>query len=453
MNNKKVIKASFFHSPEYGCIEFLKQALVFVSSDGIISKVIRQDDENYLELLDKHSKDNHFFDFKDKILLPGFIDLHIHAPQWPQAGLALDDELSYWLNSFTFPLESKYQDLDYAREVYSDLVKTLLANGTTSAMYFGTIHNEATLELAKICASYGQRGFVGKVVMDDKTMNPDFYRDNSTKEAIENTEKFIIDVQTLAKDVFQGVYPVITPRFVPSCTDNALLELGKLAKKYNCYIQSHCSESDWEHNFVIDRFGKRDSEVLDQFGLLTDKSIMAHGNFIDSDDADIFKKKKSSVCHCPISNSYFANAVFPVNQLKKQGLNICLGTDISGGFSPSLYDNIKHSVMASRMLNDGVDNKLSAENRGTNNARVSVFEAFYLATTGGGEALKLPLGIFKEGYICDFQVIDINSPNNKLPNFLDNEEDKHLLQKILYLSTSENIREVWVQGKQILKKD
>ena len=453
MNNKKVIKASFFHSPEYGGIEFLKQALVFVSNDGIISKVIRQDDENYLELLDKHSKDNHFFDFKDKILLPGFIDLHIHAPQWPQAGLALDDELSYWLNNFTFPLESKYQDLDYAREVYSDLVKTLLANGTTSAMYFGTIHNEATLELAKICASYGQRGFVGKVVMDDKTMNPDFYRDNSTKEAIENTEKFIIDVQTLAKDVFQGVYPVITPRFVPSCTDNALLELGKLAKKYNCYIQSHCSESDWEHNFVIDRFGKRDSEVLDQFGLLTDKSIMAHGNFIDSDDADIFKKKKSSVCHCPISNSYFANAVFPVNQLKKQGLNICLGTDISGGFSPSLYDNIKHSVMASRMLNDGVDNKLSADNRGTNNARVSVFEAFYLATTGGGEALKLPLGIFKEGYICDFQVIDINSPNNKLPNFLDNEEDKYLLQKILYLSTSENIREVWVQGKQILKKD
>lgn len=453
MNNKKVIKASFFHSPEYGDIEFLKQALVFVSSDGIISKVIRQDDENYLELLDKHSKDNHFFDFKDKILLPGFIDLHIHAPQWPQAGLALDDELSYWLNNFTFPLESKYQDLDYAREVYSDLVKTLLANGTTSAMYFGTIHNEATLELAKICASYGQRGFVGKVVMDDKTMNPDFYRDNSTKEAIENTEKFIIDVQTLAKDVFQGVYPVITPRFVPSCTDNALLELGKLAKKYNCYIQSHCSESDWEHNFVIERFGKRDSEVLDQFGLLTDKSIMAHGNFINSEDADIFKNKKSSVCHCPISNSYFANAVFPVNQLKKQGLNICLGTDISGGFSPSLYDNIKHTVMASRMLNDGVDNKLSADNRGTNNARVSVFEAFYLATTGGGVALKLPLGIFKEGYICDFQVIDINTPSNKLPNFLDNEEDKHLLQKILYLSTSENIREVWVQGKQILKKD
>ena len=453
MKTKKIIKASLFHSPTYGDIEFLEHAILLVSDNGIISEIIRKEDENYQQILNQYSHESNFIDFKDKVLLPGFIDLHIHAPQWPQAGLALDDELSHWLNSFTFPLESKYKDINYAREVYTNLVKKLLANGTTSAMYFGTIHNESTLELAKICANLGQRSFVGKVVMDDETMNPDFYRDNSTKEAIENTERFINDIQKLSKDVPQGVYPVITPRFVPSCTDNALLELGKLAKKYNCYVQSHCSESDWEHNFVLERFGKRDSEVLDHFGLLTDKSIMAHGNFINIEDADIFKKNKSSVCHCPISNSYFANAVLPVNKLKKQGLNICLGTDISGGFSPSLYDNIKHTVMASRMLNDGVDNSLEANYRGNNDSKVSVFEAFYLATTGGGEALKLPLGLFKEGYICDFQVIDINTSTNKLPNYLDNEEDKHLLQKILYLSTSENIREVWVQGKQILKKD
>lgn len=239
MKTEKIIKASFFHSPKYGEIEFLEHTVLLVSDNGIISKIIRKEDENYQQILDKYSKDNNFIDFKDKILLPGFIDLHIHAPQWPQAGLALDDELSHWLNNFTFPLESKYEDINYARKVYSDLVKTLLANGTTSAMYFGTIHNEATLELAKICANLGQRGFVGKVVMDDKTMNPDFYRDNSTKEAIENTEKFINDVQKLSKDVPQGVYAVITPRFVPSCTDGALLELGKLAKKYNCYVQSH----------------------------------------------------------------------------------------------------------------------------------------------------------------------------------------------------------------------
>ena len=318
MKTKKIIKASFFHSPTYGDIEFLEHAILLVSDNGIISEIIRKEDENYQQILNQYSHESNFIDFKDKVLLPGFIDLHIHAPQWPQAGLALDDELSHWLNSFTFPLESKYKDINYAREVYTNLVKKLLANGTTSAMYFGTIHNESTLELAKICANLGQRGFVGKVVMDDETMNPDFYRDNSTKEAIENTERFIDDVQKLSKNVPQGVYPVITPRFVPSCTDDALLELGKLAKKYNCYVQSHCSESDWEHNFVLERFGKRDTEVLNQFGLLTDKSIMAHGNFINSEDAEIFKKNKSSVCHCPISNSYFANAVLPVNKLKNK---------------------------------------------------------------------------------------------------------------------------------------
>ncbi|MGX7111725.1 guanine deaminase [Gemella cuniculi] len=451
MTIKNIFKASFFHSSNYGEIEFEKNALIFVSENGIIEQVIKNNNPEYKILLEKYSKTEKFYSFGDKILLPGFIDLHIHAPQWPQAGLALDDELSHWLNNFTFPLEVKYENLEFAHEVYTDLVKTLLSNGTTSAMYFGTIHNEATLELAKICAELGQRGFVGKVVMDDKNMNPEFYRDSSTDSAITNTEKFIKDIKTLGKNVPQGIYPVVTPRFVPSCTNKALNELGKLAKKYNTYIQSHCSESDWEHNFVKDRFKKRDTEVLNSFGLLGEKSIMAHCNFINKDDGEIFSKTHSSVCHCPISNSYFANATLPVNYLKNQGVNIGLGTDISGGFSPSLYDNIKHTVISSRMLNDGVNNNLLANERGVKNSKVSIFEAFYLATTGGGIALKLPLGLFKEGYICDFQVIDTQFSSNELKNYLTNEKD-NLLQRILYLSSKENIREVWIQGKRVLKK-
>ena len=174
MKNKKIIKASFFHSPKYGEIEFLEHAVLLVSGNGIISEIIKKEDENYQKILNHYSQGSNFIDFKDKVLLPGFIDLHIHAPQWPQAGLALDDELSHWLNNFTFPLESKYADINYAREVYTDLVKKLLQNGTTYAMYFGTIHNEATLELARICANLGQRSFVGNVVMDDETMNHDF---------------------------------------------------------------------------------------------------------------------------------------------------------------------------------------------------------------------------------------------------------------------------------------
>lgn len=231
MKTKKIIKASFFHSPTYGEIEFMEHAVLLVSDNGIISEIIRKEDENYQQILNQYSHESNFIDFKDKVLLPGFIDLHIHAPQWPQAGLALDDELSHWLNNFTFPLESKYKDINYAREVYTDLVKTLLANGTTSAMYFGTIHNEATLELAKICANLGQRSFVGKVVMDDETMNPGFYRDNSTKEAIENTERFINDIQKLSKKCTSRCISSYYSSFCSKLYGQCTLRVRKISKE------------------------------------------------------------------------------------------------------------------------------------------------------------------------------------------------------------------------------
>lgn len=205
--------------------------------------------------------------------------MHVHAPQWAQAGTALDIPLYDWLNTYTFPIESKFSDLAFAQEVYEDLVSTLLANGTTTSLYFATVHKEASLLLAKICAEKGQRGLVGKVVMDDPEQNPDYYRDLDTQTALKDTEEFILAVKDLAKTTKQGVYPVVTPRFIPSCTDDALKGLGELAAKYDTHIQSHCSESDWEHSYVKERFKKNDAFALHDFGLLGDKSVMAHCNF------------------------------------------------------------------------------------------------------------------------------------------------------------------------------
>lgn len=159
------------------------------------------------------------------------------------------------------------------------MVGTLLANGTTTALYFATVHKEASLLLAKICAEKGQRGLVGKVVMDDPQGNPENYRDSDTHTALVDTEEFILAVQELAKSTKQGVYPVVTPRFIPSCTNEALQGLGELAAKYDTYVQSHCSESDWAHGYVQERFQKNDAFALHDFGLLSDKSVMAHCNF------------------------------------------------------------------------------------------------------------------------------------------------------------------------------
>ncbi|MGN7401232.1 guanine deaminase [Cytobacillus praedii] len=446
----KVFQATAFTSSSPKEVEILKEHLFCINADGLIEKVVGPDADDYKYLLDLYQGTENFHRLADgQYLLPGFIDLHVHAPQWAQSGTALDLPLYDWLNTYTFPLESKFSDIHFAKDIYENVVTTLLANGTTTALYFATIHKEASLLLAKICAEKGQRGLVGKVVMDDPEQTPENYRDANTQTALADTEEFILTVKELAKSVKQGVYPVITPRFIPSCTDEALKGLGELAAKYDTHIQSHCSESDWAHTYVQDRFNKNDAFALHDFGLLGDKSVMAHCNFLNDDDAELFKNTGTAVSHCPISNAYFANSVIPIADLHAKGVEIGLGSDISGGFSPSLFDNARQAVISSRMLDDGVNPSLPAEKRGVPNSRITINEAFYFATAGGGESLSLPIGRLAENYAWDVQIIDTTIATAKLPIYSTNEDLFDVFQKIMYLARPENIREVWVQGEKV----
>ena len=431
-------------------VEILNNYLFCINGNGMIEKVVAPEDTDYQDLLEAYQGKENFHRLAEgQYFLPGFVDLHVHAPQWAQSGTALDIPLYDWLNTYTFPLESKFSDLTFAKNVYEDVVSTLLANGTTTALYFATVHKEASLLLAEICAKKGQRGLVGKVVMDDPEQNPAFYRDADTQTALVDTEEFIVAVKELAKSTKQGVYPVVTPRFIPSCTDDALKGLGELAAKYDTYVQSHCSESDWAHGYVKERFQKNDAFALNDFGLLRDKSVMAHCNFLDEDDADLFAETGTAVAHCPISNAYFANSVIPIAHLHSKGVEVGLGSDISGGFSPSLFDNVRQAVMSSRMLEDGVNPALPADDRGVPASRITINEAFYFATVGGGESLSLPVGRLAENYTWDIQIIDTKIASAKLPIFNEHEDLNDVFQKIMYLTRPENIREVWIQGEKV----
>lgn len=443
----QVFLGTAFSSKSSKEIQIMKDHLFCINADGMIERIVAPQDADYQTLLDAYQGKDHFHALAaGQYLLPGFVDLHVHAPQWAQSGTALDIPLYDWLNTYTFPLESKFSDLEFAKEVYEDVVSTLLANGTTTALYFATVHKEASILLAQICADKGQRGLVGKVVMDDQEQNPEIYRDADTQSALADTEEFIIAVKQLAQSAKQGVYPVVTPRFIPSCTDEALKGLGELAAKYDTHVQSHCSESDWEHGYVHDRFHKNDAFALNDCGLLRDKSVMAHCNFLSDDDADLFAETGTAVAHCPISNAYFANSVIPIAHFHAKGVEIGLGSDISGGFSPSLFDNVRQAVISSRMLEDGVDTKLPAQARGVSGSRITIDQAFYLATAGGGESLSLPIGRIQENYAWDVQIIDTKLPSAKLPIFSMNEDLHDVFQKIMYLARPEHIRQVWVQG-------
>jgi guanine deaminase len=446
----KVFRGTAFSSKSPKEVNIFKDYLFCLDAEGKIQRSVSPQEKVYQEILDAYTGESNFFVLEEgQYFLPGFIDLHIHAPQWAQAGLAMAIPLEDWLDAYTFPLEAKFSDLSFAREIYEDLVATLLANGTTTALYFATVHKEASYLLAQICAEKGQRGLVGKVVMDHTEECPAYYRDKDTQKALDDTEAFILSVQELNKITKQGVYPVITPRFIPSCTEEALAGLGKLAEKYDAYIQSHCSESDWEHAFVKERLHKHDAFALNDSGLLRDKAVMAHCTFLADEDVALFAETGTAIAHCPISNVFFSNGILPLARFKAKGVDIGLGTDISGGFSPSLLDNVKQAVISSRMLEEGVDATLPAEERGVPDSRITINEAFYFATAGGGESLSLPIGRIEEGYCWDVQVIDIKTPGSKLRLFGRNVNLEEVLQKILYLSTPENIRAVWVQGEKV----
>ena len=340
-------------------VDCQQRQLVCIDDSGYIERVINESDDDFSAVKRDAEQNDRLLTLKsNEYLLPGFIDLHVHAPQWPNAGVALDRPLNEWLDTYTFPMEAKYKDVGFAKRVYDDLVGELLANGTTTVLYFGSVDNPANLELAKACVNHNQRGFIGKVAMDNPDQTPENYRDASAQSAVDDTERFIQQIDRLNQTSPIKQTAVITPRFVPSCTPESLKGLGELAKKYDLPVQSHCSESDWENGYALEHYHKRDAEVLDEYGLLTDKSVMAHGTLLTQADLDTFKARGVAVAHCPISNVYFGNAVLPVSKLLQQQVKIGLGTDISGGYSPSIYQNIRQAVMSSRMLNDGVNSEL-----------------------------------------------------------------------------------------------
>jgi len=439
--------------PQRGQVARIDDALIIVDHQGMIAAVITSDDPSYeaectrfdrLGLLNRLAAGSY--------LLPGFIDLHVHAPQWAQLGTALDVPLEVWLQQHTFPLEARYADLDFATRNYNQLVDTLLANGTTTATYFATIHLDASLLLARICLDRGQRALVGRVAMDDADQCPAFYRDPSPAEAVAQTRAFIQQVRAMPGNDHGRVLPVVTPRFIPSCSDELLYQLGALARELDCHVQTHCSESDWEHSFVLDRCGKSDTHALDQYGLLTRKTILAHGNFLSDNDLTHLASIGAGIAHCPLSNIYFSDAILPLAKALSLGAHVGLGTDISGGPSPSILDNARQALHGARLLESGVHADMARPQRGRPDQRISHLDAFWLATTAGGVALDLPIGLIAPGYQFDALVLDPATPDHDL--FLTGDEDASaLVHKIIYCATKPNIRQTWVAGRKVFDRN
>lgn len=235
------------------------------------------------EELPEEYRDIPIEDYEERLIIPGLVDLHVHAPQYAFRGLGMDMELLDWLNTNTFPEESKYRDLEYAEKAYRIFVENMRQGATTRACIFATIHRESTLLLMDLLEESGLSAMVGKVNMD---RNSPEYLVETTEESAEETIKWL---EEAAERNYRRIKPILTPRFIPSCTDELMKKLKSIQLKYQLQMQSHLSENFGEISWVQELCPDSAfyGDAYDQFGLFGKecKTVMAH--CVHSDEREI----------------------------------------------------------------------------------------------------------------------------------------------------------------------
>ena len=333
------------------------------------------------------------YDYSGMLVMPGMVDLHIHAPQYAYRGMGMDMELLDWLNTYAFPEERKYRELDYAERAYRIFADAMRRSATTRAVIFGTIYRQSDELLCELMEDTGVVSFVGKVNMDRNA--PAIITEKPAR-SVASTERYIN--HTAGK--YRNTTPIITPRFVPSCSDEVLEGLGKLAAQYQIPVQSHLSENRGEIEWVKElcpdsRFY---GEVYDTYGLFGNhaKTVMAHCVYSTDEEIALMKERGVFIAHCPASNMNVASGIAPIRRYLSEGLKVGLGSDVAGGQTESLFTSIVEAIQVSKLYWRLVDESKKP---------LSFSETLYLATRGGGEFFG-KVGAFDEGYEFDAIVID-----------------------------------------------
>ena len=370
------------------------------------------------------------FDFSGMLIVPACVDLHVHAPQYAFRGMGMELELIDWLNTYTFPEEAKYADADYALRSYQFFTDDLEASPSCRAVIFGTIHNSGNRVLADLLKAKKMPCLVGKVNMDRNA--PD-YLCETAESSFAATQAFV--------DSFKNddtVAPIITPRFVPSCTPALMDNLGKLAAARHLPIQSHLSENKKEIAWVkaLHPECKNYAEVYDRYGLLTDKTILAHCVHPTDEEIELLIRRGTYIAHCPESNINLTSGIAPITRLLDAGVHIGLGSDVAAGSQLSLFKAMMSALQVSKMRRYFYEGERA----------LSVSEALYLGTKGGGSFFG-DTGSFEKNFRFDAVVID-DSHFSARADF----SVEQRLERALYLTERHNMVAKFVQGRCVWDK-
>mmetsp|Transcript_36877 Transcript_36877/g.37534 ORF Transcript_36877/g.37534 Transcript_36877/m.37534 type:complete len:475 (+) Transcript_36877:74-1498(+) len=463
-----VMKGVIIHTPNFGELELIRNGAIFYDNNGVIKRVV--DISADPSCLNDLTPTVSVMDYSGKMILPGLIDAHCHAPQYVFAGTGNDLPLLDWLQKYTFPTEARFSDPVFAKMAYSRAVKRHLHYGTTCASYFATIHLEASKILYDVINRLGQRAYVGKVSMDRNS--PDYYVETTNTAILEAEEfvkyclrqsdrgRFILrnidnnipnnEISLLNHENTPLILPVITPRFVPTCTTKLMIALGDIAQKYSLLpIQSHLNECKPEVTWVAELHPEAScyTQVYEQNGLCNSQAYMAHCVHCNLLDVNILQSTQTGIVHCPASNFNIGSGVCDVRAHLDRGLKVGLGTDVAAGVSCSMLDAIRQTVICSRAIS------FQKEDQGIPYSVLSYKEAFYLATMGSADVLSMSsqLGSISEGKKLDCLVVDLEEADSPIDVF-DSDDQLDCFQKFLFLGDDRNIVKVYVNGKLVVSK-
>lgn len=369
----------------------------------------------------------HVQHYPDQLIVPGFIDTHIHYPQTEMVG-AYGEQLLSWLNTYTFPTELQFQDKTYADKIAQFFIHELLKNGTTTALVFCTVHPESVDALFEQAAQFNMRVIAGKVLMDRHA--PEGLCDTA-ETAYQQSKQLIEKWHGKGRALY-----AITPRFAPTSTPEQLAKAGQLKHEYpDVYVHTHLSENKDEIAWVKSLFPEQAGylDVYHHFGLTGSRSVFAHCVHLQDEEWDCMHDTDSAIAFCPTSNLFLGSGLFPLKKTWEKQVKIGLGTDIGAGTSFSQLQTLNEAYKTQQLQG----------------YKLSALESFYHATLGGAKALHLDdkLGNFNLGKEADFVVLDLNATALQQ---LRQQHVHHLQEQLFALFTlgdDRNIAATYVDGQ------
>ncbi len=421
-----------FYVPELDCVRFIADGLL-VLDKGRVKEI-----GPYEQLKDRY-QDIPVTSYPGMLIMPGFIDTHIHYPQTEMIA-AYGEQLLEWLTKYTFPTEGKFKDQKYAQKVASFFLDELLKNGTTTALVFATVYPESADAFFEEAYQRNLCMIAGKVMMDRNA--PDFLLD--TPESSYTETKALIEKWHKKGRLRYAV----TPRFSITSTNAQLKLAGKLLKEYpDVYLHTHLSENIAEVAWVKTLFPdcKGYLDTYDQAGLVGERSVFAHGVQLTDEEFQRLSEAKSAIAFCPTSNLFLGSGLFKLEQAKstEYPVKVGLGTDVGAGTSFSILQTANEAYKVSQLRRQNP----------------TPFQALYLATLGGAKALELQdyIGNFASGKEADFIVLDPRATplmafRNPAPKPINLEELADTVFTLMMMGDDRAIHATYIMGQLAYEK-